>query len=60
MDFLCNTFAPADLKRMGEQLIGYAKQKEDEEELFRPYTMEEVNALLDEAEADFEAGREFK
>lgn len=27
------------------------------EDLFRPYTMEEVNAMLDEAEADFEAGR---
>ena len=27
------------------------------EDFFRPYTMEEVNAMLDRAEADFEAGR---
>ena len=27
------------------------------DDFFRPYTMEEVNAMLDEAEADFEAGR---
>lgn len=27
------------------------------EDFFRPYTMEEVNAMLDSAEADFEAGR---
>ena len=27
------------------------------EDFFRPYTMEEVNAILDRAEADFEAGR---
>jgi len=28
----------------------------DSEEETKPYTMEEVNAMLDEAEADFEAG----
>jgi hypothetical protein len=27
------------------------------EDFFRPYAMEEVNAMLDSAEADFEAGR---
>ena len=27
------------------------------EVFFRPYTMEEVNAMLDRTEADFEAGR---
>ena len=27
------------------------------EEKMRPYTMEEINAMLDRAEADFEAGR---
>ena len=31
-------------------------QKEQEEQL-KPYTMEEINAMLDEAEADFAAGK---
>ena len=51
MDFLCNTLTPSELKRLGEQLVNHAKMKEEEEELFRPYTMEELNAMLDEAES---------
>ena len=55
MDFLCNTFAPEDLMRMGEQLIYRAKQLQ--EPTLQPYTMEEINAMIDKAEADIEAGR---
>jgi hypothetical protein len=51
MDFLCNPLTPSELKRLGEQLVNHAKMKEEEEELFRPYTMEELNAMLDEAES---------
>ena len=29
----------------------------DEEYSLRPYTMEEINAMLDDAEADFAAGK---
>ena len=29
----------------------------DQEEKFRPYTMDEIHAMLDRAEADFAAGR---
>ena len=32
-------------------------QSVEEEERFTPYTMEEINAWIDESEADFAAGR---
>lgn len=57
MDFLCNALTTKELKRLSEQIAKYAKDKEEEAELFRPYTMDEINAMLDEAEANFEAGR---
>ena len=44
----------ADNKRwLGEKLI---KASEEQEHL-APYTMEEINAWIDESEADFAAGR---
>ena len=44
----------ADNKRwLGEKLI----KASEEEERPAPYTMEEINAWIDEAEADFAAGR---
>ena len=46
----------ADNKRwLGEKLI--EKSHEEEEEHLTPYTMEEINAWIDESEADFAAGR---
>ena len=51
MDFLCNALTTNELKRLSEQIAKYAKDKEEEAELFRPYTMDEINAMLDEAEA---------
>ena len=44
-----------DTKRwLGEKLI---EASEAEEEHLTPYTMEEINAWIDQAEADFAAGR---
>ena len=44
----------ADNKRwLAEKLY----QSVEEEERFTPYTMEEINAWIDESEADFAAGR---
>ena len=44
----------ADNKRwLGERLI----EESREEERLAPYTMEEINAWIDESEADFAAGR---
>ena len=33
------------------------KEQESEEYSLKPYTMEEINAMLDQAEADFAAGK---
>lgn len=44
----------ADNKRwLAEHLVEYA----DKEEQIEPYTMAEIEAILAESEADFEAGR---
>lgn len=46
----------ADNKRwLGEKLI--EESREEEEEHLTPYTMEEINAWIDESEADFASGR---
>ena len=42
------------LNLVGEHLIEYAKKEESEQ--LRPYTMEEIDNMLDEAEAAFDAG----
>ena len=42
------------MRWVGEHLIEYAKKEENEQ--LRPYTMEEIDDMLDEAEAAFEAG----
>ena len=49
----------ADNKRwLGEKLIEKSHEEEEEERL-APYTMEEINAWIDESEADEEAGRTY-
>lgn len=40
----------------GEHLIEQANKKEKEEYDLTPFTMEEIDAMLDESEAAFEAG----
>ena len=48
----------ADDKRwLGEKLI--EESRDEEEEHLTPYTMEEINAWIDESEADEEAGRTY-
>ena len=53
-DYLYSTLSPANMMWLGTQLTEYAKR---EEQPPKPYTMEEINAMLDMAEADFEAGK---
>ena len=36
---------------------GREEKKEEEAENLKPYTMEEINAMIDESEADIRAGR---
>ena len=54
LDYLCGTLTPNNMRWVGEHLIEYAKKEENEQ--LRPYTMEEIDDMLDEAEAAFEAG----
>ena len=54
LDYLYGTLTPGDMRWVGEQLIERAMKEEHPP---KPYTMEEINAMLDLAEADFEAGR---
>ena len=42
------------MRWVGEHLIEYSKKEESER--LRPYTMQEIDDMLDEAEATFEAG----
>ena len=45
---------PSNMRWLGEHLIEYSKKEESE--LLCPYTMQEIDDMLDEAEAAFEAG----
>ena len=54
LDYLYGTLTPNNMRWVGEQLIEYANREENEQ--LRPYTMEEIDDMLDEAEAAFEAG----
>lgn len=53
-DYLTGTLSSANMMWLGMQLTEYAKKKEDEQ--LRPFTMKEIDDMLDEAEADFDAG----
>ena len=53
LEYLYGTLTPDNMRWVGEHLIDYAEK----EESLKPYTMDEINAMLDEAEADIAAGR---
>ena len=54
LDYLYGTLTPDNMRWVGEHLIEHA-QKEENERL-RPFTMEEINAMLDVAERESAAG----
>ena len=54
LDYLYGTLSPNNMRWVGEHLIEYAKKEESEQ--LRPYTMQEIDDMLDEAESAFEAG----
>ena len=53
-DYLYDTLSPANMLWLSTQLADYAKKKE--EAPLKRYTKAELNALLDEAEANIAAG----
>ena len=55
-DYLYGTLSPANMIWLGTQLTGYGHHQQEEFPLKR-YTMDEINAMLDEAEAEIAAGK---
>lgn len=55
LDYLYGTLTPGNMRWVAEHLVMQADKVENPN--IKPYTMEEINAMLDRAEADFEAGK---
>ena len=53
LEYLYETLTPSNKRWVGEHLIRYADY---EEEPVKPYTMEEINAMIDESERQIAAG----
>ena len=53
-EYLYGTLTPANMLWLATELTERARKEENEQ--LRPYTMEEIDDMLDEAEAAFEAG----
>lgn len=53
-DYLTGTLSIADMNWLAAELTEFARREEHSP---KPYTMEELNAMLDVAEADIAAGR---
>ena len=53
-DYLYGTLTPDNMIWLGAQLMEYGQKHEKPQKRF---TKEEINAMLDQAEADFAAGR---
>jgi len=53
LSYLLETLTPDEMRYLGEELRWHS---DDNDPRFRPYTMEEVNAMLDEAEKEIAEG----
>ena len=53
LEYLYGTLTPSNMRWMAKQLSERAKF---EEEALKPYTMEEINARIDQSERDFAEG----
>jgi len=53
LDYLYSTLTPDNMRWMATQLMAHANA---EEESLKPYTMEEINAMIDESERQIAAG----
>ena len=56
LEYLYSTLTPSNMRWMAEQLKERATV---EEESVRPYTMEEIHAMLEASQADIAAGRTY-
>lgn len=55
LEYLYGTLTPKNMRWVASHLIEHADQAEPEE--LKRYTMEEINAMLDEAEAEIRADK---
>ena len=53
-DYLYDTLKPADMVWLGMQLTDYGRKQEAPK---KRYTMEDINAMIAQSEADIAAGR---
>lgn len=57
LDYLYGTLSSSNMRWVGEHLIEQANKREKEQGYdLTPFTMDEIDAMLDEAESAFEAG----
>ena len=56
LDYLYGTLSPSNMRWVAAHLM---EQADKEERQVKPYTMEEIYAMVEGGERDFEAGRVF-
>jgi len=54
-DYLYGTLSPANMLWLSKQLADYVKKLQEQKKL-KPYTMNEINSMLDEAEKQVSEG----
>ena len=55
LEYLYGTLTPNNMRWIGEHLIQFANSEEN----LKPYTMEEIHAMLEASQADIAAGRTY-
>ncbi len=55
LEYLYGTLSPSNMRWVGEHLIQFA----DSEENQKPYTMEEIHAMIEASQADIAAGKTY-
>lgn len=54
LEYLYGTLSPSNMRWVGEHLIEHAKKTEENT---KPYSMEEINAIIDQSEREIAEGR---
>ena len=55
LDYLYGTLSPSNMRWVAEHLVMQADKVENPD--LKPYTMDEINAMIDQSERDIAAGR---
>lgn len=54
LEYLYGTLSPSNMRWIGEHLIEHAKKTEENT---KPYSVEEINAMIDQSEREIAEGR---